>query len=125
MHDPLIIESNDHTLQWTTSDQPPGHPSHISPSSARETPETQLSRSHRGLPPASGSTPGTRGGSHQRSPLAPGLTHIGQIMGVEAVKTIHVLSFQIGPLSRVFRGNGKLYCCFYMTIKPYPQNTRN
>ena len=125
MHDPLIIESNDHTLQWTTSDQPPGRPSHISPSSARETLETQLSRSRRGLPPASGSTPGTRGGSHQRSPLAPGLTHIGQIMGVEAVKTIHVLSFQIGPLSRVFRGNGKLYYCFYMNIKPYPQNSRN
>ena len=107
MHVPSIIESNDHTLQWTTSDQPPGRPSHISPSSARETLETQLSRSRRGLP------------------LASGLTPIGQIMGVEAVKTIHVLSFQIGPLSRVFRGNGKLYCCFYMTIKPYPQNTRN
>ena len=41
-------------------------------------------------------------------------------MGVEAVKTIHVLSFQIGPLSRVFRGNGKLYHCFYTNIKPHP-----
>ena len=57
-----------------TSDQPPGRLSHISPSSARETPETQLSRSRRGLPPASGSTPGTRGGSHRSPPLASGLT---------------------------------------------------
>ena len=114
-----------HCMQWTTSDQPPGRPSHISPSSARETLETQLSRSHRGRPPASGSTPGTSGGSHQSPPLASGLTPIGQIMEVEAVKTIHMLSFQIGPPSRVFRGNGKLYHCFYTNIKPYPQNSRN
>ena len=89
-----------------TSDQPPGRLSHISPSSAQETLETRLFHSRPGLPPASGSTPETRGGSHRSPPLASGLTPTGQIMGVEAVKTIHMLSFQIGPPSRVFRGNG-------------------
>ena len=44
---------------FITSDPLPGRPTHISPSSAREILETQSSRFRPGLPPASGSAPGS------------------------------------------------------------------
>ena len=47
------------TIFFITSDPLPGRPTHISPSSAREILETQSSRSRPGLPPASGSAPGS------------------------------------------------------------------